>query len=358
MKRSTDPDLSQSSELSRWASRRDLLTMIFGTTAATGLFAWLPVRHAMGQEVGATRGAPAPLGTEVVSGNLGIFVLEVFDSDASLARLDEFDPLTPAPPPGQEYVLARLRVRHTGDGESITIKRNQLRLTASGNALYPPPPQVIPPDPSLEYTLDPAEEVEVWVALRVGQDETDRQLVYVFDAVEQFERWRYLALAIDAVLPVGPPEVPAPNDVGVARNQPAALGAVAVTPYFAVQVLEGVHGDEALKRLLAAEPTNPPPLEGNQHVLLKVRVTSRVAEEIPVYLSPAMFSILGKADSPYFSSFPYPVVPEPSLYGHLYPGGSAEGWMAFEIASNEDQPVLGHLWPEDPDGNVRFFAIP
>jgi hypothetical protein len=326
--------------------------------AELGGSGWRRVSQAMAQEGGTSRGAPAPFGSEVVSGNLGITVVEVIRGDEALTQLKAVSPLNPDPPADQEFVLARLRVRHTGDGDPVDINLPNIRLTASGNVLYPPQAPVLPPEPQLEYTLDPGDEREGWVALRVGQDETHRQVVYVFEPHEQFERWRFLAIEDDAVLPAAPPTAPEPNEVGVTRDQPTPLGEMAVTPYFAVQVLEGVRGAEALDKIRAAESSNAPPAEGNQYVLLKMRVTSRVAEEIPVFMSPAEFAIVGKAAEPYFSGFPYPVVPEPSLYAHLYPGGTLEGWMAFEIGADEDSPVLGHMWLGDPEGEVRFFAIP
>ena len=160
--------------------------------------------------MGVSRDAPAPLGTEVVSGDLGLAVVEAASGDEAWTRLQEASMVANEPPTGAEYVLARVRVRNSGD-EPIDLDPFQFGLTASGNVVHEAAAE-IPPEPWLDMTVNPGAEAAGWVVLTVGQDETHRQLVYLGDPFEgqPVEGWRFLALEEDAALPPG--EVAPPWD--------------------------------------------------------------------------------------------------------------------------------------------------
>lgn len=153
--------------------------------------------------IGASRDAPAPLGTEVFSGDLGLAVAEVASGDDAWSKLQEASMVANEPPAGAEYVLARVRARNTGD-EPIDLDPFQFGLTASGNVVHEAAPE-IPPDPWLDITIDAGMVAEGWVVLTVGEEETGRQLVYLGDlfAGQPVEGWRFLALEEDAALPPG-----------------------------------------------------------------------------------------------------------------------------------------------------------
>lgn len=155
--------------------------------------------------MGVGRDAPAPLGTEVVSGNLGMAIVEVAQGEEAWAMLQEASMTATAPSAGDEYVLARVQVRNTGD-EPLDLDPFQFGLTASGNVIHEVTAE-IPPDPWLDMEVAPGGVADGWVVLRVGQDETNRQLVYLGDPFkgQPVEGWRFFALEDDAALPTGVP---------------------------------------------------------------------------------------------------------------------------------------------------------
>ena len=160
-----------------------------------------PVPAAPG--IGESRDAPAPLGTEVVSGDLGMAVVEVVSGEDAWAKLQEVSMAANEPPAGDEYVLARVQVRNSGS-EPIDLDPFQFGLTASGNVVHEVSAE-FPPDPRLDMTVEPGTVADGWVALNVGQDETHRQLVYLGDLFtgQPVEGWRFLALEENAALPPG-----------------------------------------------------------------------------------------------------------------------------------------------------------
>lgn len=153
--------------------------------------------------VGESREAPAPLGTEVVSGDLGVAIAQVVQGDEAWTLLQDASLVASEPPSGEEYVLARVQVRNTGD-EPIDLDPFQFGLTASGNVVHEVTAE-IPPEPWLDMEVAPGGVADGWVVMSVGEDETHRQLVYLGDPFEgqPVAGWRFLALEDDAALPPG-----------------------------------------------------------------------------------------------------------------------------------------------------------
>ena len=317
--------------------------------------AWQPPGPAVAQEGGTARTAPASQGTEVISGDLAITVVEVVSGEDALDRLQDVNPFNTELPNDEEHVLVLVRVRHAGSENQLEVDVSNFGLTASGNVLYPPV-AAVPPDPQLGVTLFPGDQAHGWVPLRVGSDESHRQLVYAPDLQGQYDRWRFLALDEDGPIPPADGStVPEPNETGNDQEQPAMLGEPVVTPYFAVEVVEVVRGDEATDLLMESDPFHAPPSDGLDDMLVNVRVTSRIAEDFPLLVSSLDYSIVGDGDVAVLPSFS--IVPHPQLYALVYPAGTVEGWMSFQIQQNLNTPILEYLWHLDPDTDERYIAI-
>jgi hypothetical protein len=291
---------------------------------------------------------------EVVSGDLGLAVAEVVSGADAFARLKEANQFTIERPDGEEYVLLRLRVRNTAETGTVDVDPTHFGLTASGNVLYPVV-AAVPPEPWLMMTLDPGASAEGWVALRVGMGETRRQAVYLGSDSVNTEAWRFLALEEEAALPIGAPARSEPNALGASQEQPLAEGEVAITESFAVSLIEAMRGADATERLLAASDFNPGPAEGYEQVLVKVSVTSRLDQDNPVLVSGFDFAVADQSGEEFMPNVAK--VPDPELFVFLYPGGVAEGWVAFDVEAETEDPLLvfSPLTGTAPD--LRYFSI-
>ena len=320
------------------------------------------------RSVGRSRQAPAAPGEEVVGEGYAATLLEVVQGAEAAARVAAADPTNAQPNEGQEYVLARVRVRHPADaGGPLPVSAATFGLTASAARLYPAVP-VVAPEPELRGQLSPGGQIEGWVVLPVAAVETNRQLVLIPGTGLDPAMLRYLALDPGAFLPVGstsgadpafgqapaPPRTP-PNDLGAAQGAPAPPGAAVVTDRFALQVVEFVRGDEATARLKEADPFTPDPLPGQEHALLRIRATNVGAEEIPVAITLDDFVLVGSGDVRYAQTGLVP--PAPELDARLYPRGTVEGYLAFEIQRNEADLIAIYEPIAEPDVEPRYLAV-
>ena len=108
-----------------------------------------------------------------------------------------------------------------------------------------------------------------------------------------------------------------------------------------LSVLEILRGTPAWERLQTADPANEPPAAGFEYLLVRVQISSEGsgAMRIPYEVRAEHFRIFDAASQPY----PTPIVrlPEPALIGaKVYPNDVREGWLAFQIASNDRRPEM------------------
>jgi hypothetical protein len=138
---------------------------------------------------------PAAIGTPVksmielgsVSANIydiTITNLEVIRGQEALARLKAASASNPAPPAGQEYVLARvkfeLRGRYVSDTIPMDIGNDLLQWIALRSDLTElVKPAVTAPAPALVGRVEPGKSLEGWVAFTV--DISDQRPIMVFD---------------------------------------------------------------------------------------------------------------------------------------------------------------------------------
>ena len=316
---------------------------------------------------GLSRRSPAAPSEEVISGAYGATLLEAVQGEDAAELVEDADPNNPAPPAGQEYVAARVRVRNVGNSqEPIPVTPTSFGLTGTAARLHAAAPEVAP-DPELRGDLSPNGVIEGWVVLPAIAGETNRMLVLLPGAGVDPETFRYIAVDVGASLPPGgtPVADPAvgapaaqpgtpPNDLGTAQDAPAGAGEVVVSDQFALQIIEFVRGDQASEQLRAASRFNPNPRPGNEHALLKVRATYLGPTEGPISISPLDFGMIGGANVRYAASGL--VTPEPGLDARLYPGGTIEGYLAFEVQRNDPNLSLVYQPVGDPEAAPRYLA--
>ena len=110
--------------------------------------------------------------------------LEVIRGRDAWARLSAASAANPAPPPGQEYVLARvkfeLRGRYVSDTIPMDIGNDLLQWVALRSDLTElVKPVVKAPAPELVGRVEPGKSIEGWVAFTV--DINDAEPIMVFD---------------------------------------------------------------------------------------------------------------------------------------------------------------------------------
>lgn len=149
---------------------------------------------------------------------------------------------------------------------------------------------------------------------------------------------------------------PTPPPPGLSRSNPLAMDETAVAPNWQVQVLEVLRGEDAWQRIAAANQFNDPPAEGNQYLIVNLAVENISTQDEALRISGSDFRLTGDRLIEYSSASV--VEPEPKLEGELFPGGTAEGWVAFEVGVDEGNLILivDELWNFDDD-RYRFIAL-
>lgn len=308
---------------------------------------------------GLSRAMPALPTAEVLSEGYGVTLLDSIQGRAAADEIARADPSNPPPPAGEEYVLVRLRVRNTGGSGAITVAPTNFGLTATAGRLYPAAP-VIGPQPELRGDVVPGGELEGWVALSVAEGETDRRLVLLPGIGVDPETYRYLALDDWSVPPRGTTPVAEPvagsppNDRGLEAEAPAGVGAAVVTERLAIQIVEALRGEAAAELLRGANEDNPPPLPENEQVVVRVRVTAVGAVDEPISVSPLDFSLVGRNNVRYSQTGL--VSPPPELDVRLFPGGSAQGNLAFEVSRADQGLSLVYQPIAFPGTAPRYLA--
>ena len=321
--------------------------------------------EAKSSSVGVSRLDPAAPGEEVLSEGYAVTLLETIQGPDAAIRVQEVDLNNQPPAAGQEYVLARVRLRNPAETGQLSIASSNFGLTATANRLYPAA-AVVPTAPELVGEVTGGGQLEGWLVVPVETAETNRQLVLMPGVGADPETYRYLAINVGASLPlsgtptadpVAGPQAAAPgtppNDLGLTAESPAAAGTAVVTGRVAIQIIETIRGEEATARLQETSLFNPTPLPANEHVLVQVRVTALGPVDEPMSISPLDFSLQGPSDRRYAPTGLLP--PPPELDVRLFPGGSFEGKLAFEVAANDPELVLVYLPVAIPSEAPRYL---
>ena len=313
-----------------------------------------------GDTLGLTREEPAPIGEEVTSENYGVTLIEVVQAGDAVARISEASPANPPPIEGYEYLLVRLRVRNAGNDQApIIVGPANFGLTGTGNRLYPAP-RAIAPEPALAGQLFTDGQAEGWLVLTVATGETNRELVLLPGSGDDPTVFRYLAVDPGASIPIReaatPQAVATPSTLGATQDVPAPPGETIETSRFTVEVAEFLRGDDATRALKQVTEFNPNPLPGNEHAVIRIRATYIGTDEGPVRITPADFGVIGASNIRYSQAALVPPVPD--VNARLYPGGSVDGWLSFEIQASD--PDLAIIFQEvnDPDASVRYLYLP
>lgn len=124
--------------------------------------------------------------------------------------------------------------------------------------------------------------------------------------------------------------------VGTTRAAPVPLGEPATAAGARLRVLEVLTGPEATDAVLAADPSNGPPLDGVGYVLVRLAIEN--AGDRPLLLSNDDFALVGA--SGLVRRFLWLTPPNPPLPAEVSPGEAGEGWVVLSAPVGETGLVL------------------
>ena len=142
---------------------------------------------------------------------------------------------------------------------------------------------------------------------------------------------------------------------GLSRSNPIPLGqTVVVPPGWEITVVD-VNGD-AWTAIQAENPYNEAPEQGYRMVLITVRVTNTQTKDEATTISDGDFDLVGSRNQVY-SSFERSCGVTPNgLRAELFPQGTAEGTVCFQVGTDETGLLLigSPSWDKE---DQRYFAL-
>ena len=330
---------------------------------------YAPSSLELAPEIGMTRFLPYPTYTTVVLPEWDFQVRQVLRGDAAWQLIRSQSPNSPPAPAGQEYILALVSARcKNWESECPDIALANLFVTGSSHLILNDTLWDIPA-PELYYAdIYTAEEMEGWsdALLPVG----DPNPLLVIDVTssdaatgEDTRFLRYIALQDGASLAV-PAELAAiqPNELGKTRAAPAPRGETVVTGEWQVSIGEVIRGADAAAKIKQVNDNNPDPEAGMEFILCYVRVRRIGGPDAPRALYDSHFYWSDAAGERYFTPTIYGSSDPPNFWARigLFPGGSAEGWMAAQAPIGQPGVIVF-----DPDRNesgyqpvnVRYLSV-
>jgi hypothetical protein len=116
-----------------------------------------------------------------------------------------------------------------------------------------------------------------------------------------------------------------------------------------ITVLEVLRGEKSADLIKKASVSNAPAQSGFDYVMARIRFeySARGAPGDKAWnLSGKQFHAFSGEGKPY--GIPSIVLPDPELAGELHAGDSRQGWIAFEVAKQDRQPLMifdpGNVW--------------
>ena len=136
--------------------------------------------------------------------------------------------------------------------------------------------------------------------------------------------------------PATPESTSMPAVLGESRGNPYPFGGVMEAGDWRFEALEVIRGDEAWRRIQAANKFNEPPGAGSQYVLVLVRARYEGENDEDIdHRDFRITGLLGRADraTSVLGLGPW-------LNYTLHAGDDVEGWVAFEVSEDESRLML------------------
>jgi len=217
--------------------------------------------------------------------------------------------------------------------------------------------------PTLESEIETGQRLLVWGRLRLAQsdnpwvlvvgtqqftgsysDLSPSRLICLVTVSDDSCRPSATATQTSTLTPT-PTPTPTPTATplpGSSRLLPLSVGVQgAITQSgrtFEVTVLQIVRGETAWQMISDQNRFNDPPNEGHEYILFRVNVNYiQGPSDQTTSVNWLDFDVVSQIGSDY--DMPFLVVPIPELDGRVFPGSSANGWLAWEVLKNDLAPV-------------------
>jgi hypothetical protein len=115
-----------------------------------------------------------------------------------------------------------------------------------------------------------------------------------------------------------------------------------------------VRGDEARTMIQQANQFNDAPAEGYEYMLVKITVgiTKNAKADATVDINGVSFKLVSSSGKDY--DVVIVVEPDPKLDANLYAGASNTGWAAFQVKTDDTNPLLTFGRNYDGTGGAWF----
>jgi len=153
-----------------------------------------------------------------------------------------------------------------------------------------------------------------------------------------YDAWAEIEITVNEIPKFGSRQNPAPIEMPIIYN---VTNDLFYGDYSAkITVLQIIRGTQAWDMIRDANMFNDPPQAGYEYILAKIRFeylwNSDINQDIDI--SQFSFDAFSKDGVEYDS--PIVVTPDPQLDKTMYPGGKTEGWGAYQVAIDDNYPLL------------------
>lgn len=132
------------------------------------------------------------------------------------------------------------------------------------------------------------------------------------------------------------------------RTNPAPLNTAQTVNYkdyfdsynATVSVTEVLRGSGAWTKIKAANMFNDEPKPDHEYILAKIKVTvNSVKDDAAFNISSVNFDAFD-ANNAEYNNMTFVVTPDPALNGQMYSGSTKEGYVAFEVRTDDAAPKM------------------
>lgn len=153
------------------------------------------------------------------------------------------------------------------------------------------------------------------------------------------------------------------KEEGFSRNNPASLNHTLITKNFGYEyrqeydleltLIEVIRGESAWTLIEKANMFNDKAPEGKEYILAKFRwKLTKTSDDKPYKINRYFLEAVSEKGIVYDTAGVVP--PEPILNQELYPGATGEGWVDFEVDTNDKVPLVRF---NDDETLVLWFKL-
>lgn len=284
---------------------------------------------------GLSRANPAPLGTAVQLNGWQIEVLEVERRGDDIAR--------PSTIPVEMEPL-RVRIGAVCDGvfrRTYGLRDGQLWATGSSGVLFEtghPTELNVEVITRGEDADDTNRAEEHWLTYWIPPDETQLLLIFSKNGSDMSGGRRFLALEDGPYhwTAAGPSENN--SELGIETDEPVPIGETTEVGGWEITVDEVLRGGPAQRLMREQGVWSLAPEIGSEFLQIHVTIRGLGTGDESASIDNWDFAIADMAGSQRISRSTFPL--RPQLDASVFPGGMVEGWIAFEIETEETNAVL------------------